>query len=171
MQRPPWTVRIACGAAAAVSVLSALCFAALVVGRSEAKVNALVYYSKQGLHVNPSLRGMLIEYVGGGLLAVTVIVVCVLVLLGARKAWPLIPLGVLLTAMLLALIQIIDGINNLNPDEADRAIWPSWFFPLNLAQGLITGATYGLAVILLLNRRSLAYFHPPRPAPFPQQAG
>jgi hypothetical protein len=148
-------------------VLSIPCFAALIVGRSEAKINALVYYGKQGLHVNPSLKGMLIEYIGGCLLAVAVIVVCVLMMLGARMMWPLIPVGVLMTAMLLGLVQIMDGINNLNPDEDDRAIWPSWFFPLNLVQGLITAATYGLAIVLLLNRRSLAYFDSPRPASSP----
>jgi hypothetical protein len=134
-----------------VGVVLILGFGALLLSRFDIQTNFNEYLARKGLP--PSTyegRGTLLEFTGGMVLTLAIMVLLERLVNTGRQAYETWAIVALIGGCLLGGIQIVDGLDNLSPNDLIDEIYPAYFFPLNLVMGLLALATYiptGIVVV------------------------
>ncbi|GAA0909995.1 hypothetical protein Vau01_083010 [Virgisporangium aurantiacum] len=140
------------GAVVGAGILLILGFGVLFLSRLDIQQNLDEYLVREGLPPTARYdsRGwMALEFIGGAALTLAIIVLLERLTTTGREWLRTVTTLALIGGIVLGLVQTLDGLVNVSPDGIVGAVYPAYFFPLNLAMGLLALAVYVPAVIMV----------------------
>jgi hypothetical protein len=140
------------GAVVGAGILLIIGFGVLYLARLDVRQNIDEYVAGLGLppsRAEDTRDWMALEFIGGAALTFAIIVLVERLTATGREWLRTLTTLALIGGIVLGLAQTVDGFSNFSPDGVIGEVYPAYFFPLNLAMGMLALAVYVPAVIMV----------------------